>query len=482
MPQESLKDKTVKGVVWSAVERFSVQGIQFVIGIILARLLMPSDYGIIAMLSIFLAVSQTFVDSGFSNALVRKIDRTESDYSTAFYFNVVIGFFFYFLLFLGAPYIALFYHTPILTPITRVVGLTIVFNSLCIVQEAILTIKIDFKTQAKVSLLSTILTGVIGVILAYKGFGVWALAIQGVSFSFLRMFLFWILAKWRPIASFSKQSFRQLFGYGSKLLASGLLDTTYNNIYPIVIGKFFSSLSLGFFTRAHQFASFPSSNITGILQRVTFPVLSTIQNEDERLRLNYRKILRLSAYIIFPMMIGLAAVASPLIHVLLTSKWEGCVLYLQIICFAMMWYPIHAINLNLLQVKGRSDLFLRLEILKKIVGVGILCVSIPLGIKAMCIGICCSSFISLAINTYYTGKLIQVGFFRQMNDLLPIVFNCLIMGGLAFAVTHIDALPIVKLVLGLFTGFLYYLLAGYIMKSPELQMLLNIIKKYVSKR
>jgi teichuronic acid exporter len=477
MSEESLKDKTVKGVVWSAVERFSVQGVQFVIGIILARLLMPSDYGIIAMLSIFLAVSQTFVDSGFSNALVRKIDRTESDYSTAFYFNIAIGIFFYLLLFLGAPYIALFYHAPILIPITRVVGLTIVFNSLCIVQEAILTIKIDFKTQAKVSLSSTILTGVIGVILAYKGFGVWALAIQSVSASFIRMFLFWILAKWRPVVPFSKQSFRQLFGYGSKLLASGLLDTTYNNIYPIVIGKFFTSSSLGFFTRAQQLAGFPSANITGILQRVTFPVLSTIQNEDERLRQNYRKILRLSAYVIFPVMVGLAAVASPLIHVLLTSKWEGCILYLQIICFAMMWYPVHAINLNLLQVKGRSDLFLRLEIIKKCVGVSILCLTIPLGITAMCIGMCCSSLIALVINTYYTGKLIQVGFFRQMRDLLPIAFNCLIMGVGAYMVTCLPIPNICKLMGGILVGLVYYMCASRVLKSEEFYYLANLISR-----
>lgn len=237
----------------------------------------------------------------------------------------------------------------------------------------------------------------------------WALVWQGVTGSFVRMILFWILSKWRPRESFSKNSFHYLFGYGSKLLASGLLDTTYNNIYPIVIGKFYSPAQLGNFTRAQGWASLPSSNITGILQRVTFPVLTEMQDDDERLATNYRKLLRMSAFVVFPLMMLMAAIASPLIRVVITAKWDACVPYLQIMCFAMMWYPIHAINLNLLQVKGRSDLFLRLEIIKKVVGVSVMCVTIPLGVKAMCYGMIFTSVNALLINTYYTGKLINVG-------------------------------------------------------------------------
>ena len=435
MSTESLKQKTTKGLFWSSVERFSNQGVQFFFSIILARLLSPSDYGIVAMVVIFFAIAQTFVDSGFSNAIVRKKDRTESDLSTCFYFNILVGFVFYILLFLCSPFIAEFYGQPILSPIVKISGLNVLINSLCIVQQAQFTIRIDFKTQAKVTLTSTVISGILGILLAYLGYGVWALVWQGVTGAFMRMILFWIFSKWRPRESFSKDSFHYLFGYGSKLLASGLLDTTYNNIYPIVIGKFYSPAQLGNFSRAQGWASLPSSNITGILQRVTFPVLTEMQDDNERLATNYRKLLRLSAFVVFPLMMLLAAIASPLVRVVITSKWDACVPYLQIICFAKMWYPIHAINLNLLQVKGRSDLFLRLEIIKKVVGVSVMCVTIPLGVTAMCFGMVFTSINALIINTYYAGKLIKVGYFTQMRDLLPIVFISLLMGACAYAST-----------------------------------------------
>lgn len=474
---DSLKNKTVKGVFWSAVERFSVAGISFVFGLVLARLLSPSDYGIIAMLNIFMAVSQTFIDSGFSSALIRKIDRTETDNATAFYFNIGVGVACYLILFFAAPLIARFYDEPILVSVTRVVGLNLLFNSLCVVQQALLTVRIDFKTQAKISLTATVLSGVIGIVLAYKGYGVWSLVVQTVSSASFRMVLLWVLARWRPRARFSKASFRELFSFGSKLLASGLLDTIYNNLYTIVIGKKFTSASLGVYARAEHFAQFPAVNITGILQRVTFPVLSTIQNEDERLRVNYRKFLRLSAYAVFPLMMGLVAVADPLVRWILTDKWEGAILFLQILCFALMWYPIHAINLNLLQVKGRSDLFLKLEVWKKIIGVVTLCVTIPLGLTAMCVGRIVTSLIALFINTYYTGKLIQVGYWVQMKDLLPIFANSVVMLGVCLLVQ----MPLVgvhhalSLFLAVLVGGAYYVGSSFLFHSAELKELLGLL-------
>ncbi len=476
---DSLKNKTVKGVFWSAVERFSVAGISFVFGLVLARLLSPSDYGIIAMLNIFMAVSQTFIDSGFSSALIRKIDRTETDNATAFYFNIGVGVACYLILFFAAPLIARFYDEPILVPVTRVVGLNLLFNSLCVVQQALLTVRIDFKTQAKISLTATVLSGVIGIVLAYKGYGVWALVVQMVSSASFRMVLLWVLARWRPRARFSKASFRELFSFGSKLLASGLLDTIYNNLYTIVIGKKFTSASLGVYARAEHFAQFPAVNITGILQRVTFPVLSTIQNEDERLRVNYRKFLRLSAYAVFPLMMGLVAVADPLVRWILTDKWEGAILFLQILCFALMWYPIHAINLNLLQVKGRSDLFLKLEVWKKIIGVVTLCVTIPLGLTAMCVGRIVTSLIALFINTYYTGKLIQVGYWVQMKDLLPIFANSVVMLGVCLLVQ----MPLagvhhaLSLFLAVLVGGAYYVGSSFLFHSAELKELLGLLSR-----
>lgn len=464
----SLKQKTTKGLFWSSVERFSNQGVSFIFSIILARILAPSDFGIVAMIGIFFAVAQSFVDSGFSNALVRKTDRREEDLSTCFYFNIGVGIVAYIVLFLIAPFIADFYNQPILSPIIRITGFGVVLNSLCVVQQALFTIKIDFKSQAKVTLSATIISGIVGVVLAYQGYGVWALVWQGVVMSLVRMGLLWLMSKWRPKAGFSKDSFHYLFGYGSKLLASGLLDTIYNNIYPIVIGKFYSPAQLGNYSRALSFAQLPSSNITSILQRVTFPVLSTIQDDLPRLQTNYRRLLKLSAFIVFPLMMGLAAVAFPLIRIVLTPKWEGCSFYLQIICFALMWYPIHAINLNLLQVKGRSDLFLRLEIIKKIVGVCIMCITIPLGITAMCIGMVASSFIALFINTFYTGKFIDIQYLKQMRDLLPIFVNSLLTGGLIFISIQFITNDVFKLMVGVIIGVLYYILSSYIFARDEI--------------
>lgn len=474
---DSLRQKTVSGVFWSGIERFSVQGIQFLIEIIMARLLTPSDYGVIGMLAIFLAISQSFIDSGFSNALIRKPNRTEVDYSTVFYFNIIVGTFFYFLLFFTSPLIADFYKTPILEPITKVVALNLFINSLVVVQRARLTIAINFKTQAKASLIAVLISGIIGITLAYQGFGVWSLVVQSVCNTGINMILLWIFSKWKPLKTFSYQSFKEMFSYGSKLLLSGLIDTTYKNIYTIVIGKKFAATELGYYTRADQFAQFPSSNVTGVLQRVTFPVLSSIQNDEERLRNVYRKYLRISSYVIFPLMIGLAAVASPFIRLILTDKWEGVILLLQILCIARMWYPVHAINLNLLQVKGRSDLFLKLEVLKKLVGVTILCITVPMGITMMCVGSAFSSVIALVINTYYTGKLIRVSFFMQMKDLSPTLAYSLSMGLFIYLTINFINSNLLQLIVGIFIGVLYYLTISYLTHSRELRELLSLVRR-----
>ncbi|MEG1612369.1 MAG: lipopolysaccharide biosynthesis protein [Alistipes sp.] len=474
---ESLKTKTVNGVFWSSVERFSVQAIQFTISLLIARVLTPADYGVIGMLAIFMALSQTFIDSGFSNALIRKTNRTEVDNSTVFYFNIAVGLLFYALLYFAAPAIAQFYDTPILIPITRVLALGIIFNSLAIVQRALLTIRVDFKTQAKASLTAALLSGAVGLWMAYSGFGIWALAVQTILNGFLNTVMLWVLTQWRPLWVFSWSSFRELFSFGSKLLASGLIDTIYNNVYTIVIGKIFSAGELGYYSKAKEFSQIPSSNIQGIVGRVTYPILCELQDDDERLRQVYRRYLRLSAYLTFPLMIGLAALASPLITVLLTDKWVAAVLLLQILCFAMMWYPIHAINLNLLQVKGRTDLFLRLEILKKIVGVSILCVTIPLGVAWMCVGSVVSSIVCLAINTHYTGVLIQLGFLKQMRDLLPALFYSLSMGALVYLVMEFVDGNLLKLGVGTLVGVLYYVGISLATRSAEFKDVFSLIRK-----
>lgn len=478
MSEVPLKNKAVKGVAWSAIENFSNLGISFLFSVFLARILTPEDYGITALIAVFIAIGQCFINSGFSNALIRKQDRTEVDNSTAFYFNIVVGFVCFGLLYLVAPLIADFYDMPVLVSICRAMGISFIFNSLCVVQQALLTVAIDFRTQAKVSLSSNVLSGAIALYFAHQGVGVWALVVQSVLGSVIRTVLLWILAKWRPKASFSWSSFKELFSFGSRLLASGLLDTIWNNVYPIIIGKLFTPASLGMYSRAHGYANLPSANVTGIIQRVTFPVLSEMQDDDQRLAVNYRRMLRLSAFIIFPLMMLLAGIADPLIRWMITDKWAGCIVLLQIICFSMMWYPVHAINLNLLQVKGRSDLFLRLEIIKKVVGISVLCVSYRWGVEGMCMGSVCTSIIALVINTYYTGKLINVGFFKQMGDLFPIVVKSLACGALALGCTYIPTdYNIAKLLCGVIVFAVAYLGTNFITHNPELLELLNIIRR-----
>ena len=475
---ESLKKKTIRGVLWSTLERFSVQGIQFVVMIIMARMLTPKDYGLVGMLAVFIAVSQSLVDSGFSQALIRKQDRTETDNSTVFYFNIVVGLILYGILYVIAPLIADFYNEPQLIAITRIIGLSVLFNSMVVVQRALLTIKIDFKTQAKAALTAAVSSGIVGIWMAASGYGVWSIVTYQLVNLGVNVLLLWILSHWRPKWIYSWKSFHDLFGFGSKLLASGLIDTLYRNIYLIVIGKVFSASDLGYYTRAHQFTDFPSSNLTGIIQRVTYPVLCSIQNENVRLADVYRRFLRISAFVIFPLMMGLAAVAEPFVLVLLKEQWLFAATLLSIICFSMMWYPIHAINLNLLQVKGRSDLFLKLEIYKKIVGIIILCITIPMGLVAMCIGSYFSSMIALVINTYYTGKLINVGFIRQMRDLMPTFLLSVSMGAVVyFTINIISFHPIVQLSIGIIIGILYYILLALLFKFAEFKELIQLLKR-----
>lgn len=472
----SLKDKTVKGVIWSAVDRFSAQGVQFVFSILIARLLMPEDYGVIAMLGIFLGVSQSFIDSGFGTALIRKIDRTETDFSTVFYFNIVVATLFYLILFVSAPAIANFYETPLLESVTKVVALNLIINSLSGIHNAKLSIDIDFKSSAKISILSAVITGAVGLWMAYAGYGVWALVVQNLCSSLVRTVMLWIIVKWHPLLIFSWKSFKELFSFGSKLLVSGLLDTLYNNIYTLVIGKVFSPSTLGVYSKANALAQFPTSNITGVLQNVTYPVLCSIQNDEGRVADVYKRFLKISAFVIFPLILGLSAVADPFIRIVLTDKWEDAICLLQIICFAMMWYPIHSINLNILQVKGRSDYFLKLEIIKKVQGIIILSITVPMGIVAMCYGQVISSLISLIWNTHYTKELIGYGYWTQMRDLLPILIHSLIMWALVLLIVNLMPTLWLKLIVGVFTGMIYYIVGAYIMKFPEMDELLTILK------
>ncbi len=348
---ESLKKKTVKGVAWTTLNQFLIIGFGFIIGVILARLLSPDDYGLLAMIGVFNAIAAAFLNCGFGTALIRKPDLTENDNSTAFYFNIVAGVVLYGIIWLIAPWVTVFYDKPILTQLLRVEALLLILSSFKIVQFTQLSRALDFKSLAIINVSSQVISGVIAIVAAYRGFGVWSLVFQHLCASFVGLVLVWIISPWRPRGHWDNSSFRYLWGFGSKLLASSLLDTIYGNIYPIVIGKFYSAADLGQYSRAKGYANLPSQTLTGVLQQVTFPVLSQIQDDTRRLGNNYRRMLRFTVFIIFPIMVGMAVLAHPLVIALVTDKWAQCVPYLQIICLASMWYPVHAINLNLLQVK-----------------------------------------------------------------------------------------------------------------------------------
>lgn len=471
-----LKDKTVKGVFWSAFNRFSTQGIQFAFTIIIARILLPEDYGVVAILGIFIEISNCFIDSGFANALIRKLDRTEDDFSTAFYYTVAVSVLFYVILWFSAPYIARFYDLPILVNVTRVMGLCLIIGSIQSMLGIKLTIDLDYKTISKISLPTNILTGILGLLMAYKGFGVWTLILPNLIAGVFKTFLLLYYVRWIPKRVFSWNSFKDMFGYGSKLLLSSLLEKIFGNLHTIIIGKFFTPSLLGVYNRAGTLAAFPSSNVTSIIQSVSFPVLSRMQNDKLRLQSAYRRFMRMSVFIIFPLMLGLSSVADPFIRVLLTDKWAVAIYYLQIICFSMMWYPVHSINLSLLHVNGRSDYFLKLQIIKKIQTIIILCITVPMGIAAICYGGIVDSLLSLIWNTKYTKKSIGYGIMDQLRDIIPFFLHSLVMFMLVHAVIYFINIVWLKLLIGIIVGAIYYILGAYMMKFEELSEALVLLK------
>ncbi len=474
---KNLKDKTVNGLLWSFIESFSLQGVQFLIGIVMARFLLPSDYGLIAMLAIFLGISRIFIDGGFSAALIQKRDRTEIDFSTVYYFNIIISIVIYGILFFTAPYISSFYNLPELTIITRVISLNLVIASFSAVARTKLTIEVDFKTQAKVSLSSVLISASVGIFMALNKYGVWALITQSVLNTLLNTLMIFYFLRWKPMFVFSINSFKSLFPFGSRLLMSQLIGAIYDNLYSLVIGKKFSSDDLGYYSRAETFSRFPSNTISTILSRVTFPILSSISNDDTRLKGIYRKYLELTGYLVFPVMFLIIGIANPLIEFLLTDKWLDTVILLQILCLGFIWDPIGTLNLNLLYVKGNSKLILRLEIIKKTLAIIILIISIPFGMISIAIGRAVYSFIAVFINTYYSGKFIEFSYLTQMKSLLPYYLLALSMGGLVYFLTMFVSGLIFKLIVGTVFGLLYYFSISYFFRFEPLMSLIDIISK-----
>lgn len=449
---ENIKNKTIRGVGWSFADNIFNQGITFLVGLVLARLLTPEEYGLIGIITIFIAVFNSIVDSGFSNALIRKNNAEAVDYNTVFITNMVLSIVLFFVMFFSAPAIAKFFNQPQLIPLTKVMASIVVINAFAIIPRTLFVRRVDFKTQTKISLIASVTSGVIGIAMALGGYGVWSLVCQQISRQFLNSVFLWIWAKWYPKFQFSIQSFKELFGFGWKLLVSGLIDTVWKEIYQVVIGKCYSAETLGQYTRAQQFGSIFSSNLTTVVQRVSYPVLSEIQDDKMRLKYAYKKVIKVTMLVTFCCMLGLAAVAKPMILVLIGEQWLPAVPFLQIICLNMMLYPLHAINLNMLQVQGRSDLFLKLEIIKKAIAVIPLVFGIFIGIYWMLWGSVITGFIAYYLNAYYSGKFLDYSIWEQIKDIFPSFVVATVMAIIVWCLTFINLSSIVLLMIQLIVG------------------------------
>ena len=416
MSKETLRNKTIKGVGWSAADAFLGQGITFLVGLVLARILSPDEYGLIGICLIFTTVLNGVVDSGFSNALIRKNDVTDNDYNTMFITNLVISFVLYIGLYFASPFISTFFNKTELTMLVRVLGAVLIINALSITQNTILIKRLDFKTKTKVSFISAFVSGIVGIAMAYAGFGVWALIAQVLTKQLLYTICLWMFNCWRPNFTFNKSSFRYMWSFGSKMMLTGLLDNIWKQLYQVVVGKFYSPATLGQYSRSKEYANIFSANLTAIVQRVSYPALAEIQNDKSRMVSAYRKVIKVTMFATCLCMIFIGAVAEPFIYCLIGSKWHEAATYLPLICLSMSLYPLHAINLNMLQIQGRSDIFLYLDIVKKIIGIAPLVLGIFMDIYWMLTGSIVIGIISFFLNSYYTGKKLGYSSWMQLKD------------------------------------------------------------------
>ena len=481
MAESSLKNKTVSGMGWSALDAFLGQGVSFIVGIVLARLLTPSEYGLIGIVTIFTAVLTGIVDSGFSNALIRKKETTNDDYNTMFITNFVFSIGLYVLLYFSAPAISKFFERLELIELVRVLGIILIVQALSLVQNTILTKRIDFKTKTKASLISAILSGIIGIGMALAGYGVWALVGQRLSHQLINTFCLWVFNKWWPRLVFSISSFRYMWGFGWKMMVSGLLNNIWNQLYQVVVGKFYSPASLGQYSRSKEYANLFSSNLTSIVQRVSYPVLSEIQDDRTRMVAGYRRIIKITMFLTVVCMISLGAISEPLLYCLVGPQWHEAATYLPLICITMSSYPLHAINLNMLQVQGRSDIFLVLEIVKKIIAIGPLCLGIFVNIYWMLVGSIVVSIISFFLNSYYTGKKLNYSSWAQLRDIAPSYILSLI---IALSVYYFKYLPMsnfIILPIQLAVGVCVFFLICENTKMDEYMEVKSIAQQYFRK-
>ena len=475
------KNTVISSLIWKFLERGGVQGVQFVLSIVLARLVSPDDYGVIALILVFIQIATVFIQSGFNTALIQKKDSDDTDFSSIFYLSLFVALLCYVVLFFAAPFIANFYKQEILTPVIRVISFTLFFGAVNSVQNAYVSKTMQFKRFFYSSMGAVLGSGIVGVILAYKGFGVWALVAQQLVRDILTCLILWFTVKWRPKFLFSFERVKILFSFGWKLLCSGLLDSIFRNAYSLIVGKVYDSQTLGYFNRGHQFPQVIATNLDGSIQSVMLPTLSANNDNVQEVKRITRRSISTSAFVLMPCMFGLAAVAEPLVKVLLTDKWLDCVPFLQLACISYALYPIHTANLTGINALGRSDIFLKLEIIKKCVTVLNILITLPLGIYAMAIGQVISGFISTFINAFPNKKLMNYSYFEQWKDLIPSFLLSLIMAGIVWSMNFLQIEPLILLILQIIVGIVVYILLSKLFKVEVYTYFINTIKGFVKK-
>lgn len=472
---KDIKQSVLSGVLWSGMEKFALQVFGFIQGVILARLLSPTDYGLISMVSIFVMLSYSFVDAGFGTALIQKQNRSEKDYSTVFVLNIAISLLIAISLYLCRGLIAHFYHEPILVNIIGIYAILVFLSSLIAIQDVRLSIYLEFRKKSIINIITTIVSGLFSIILAFCGYGVWSLLVPQFLSIAVKACLYWHFQHWFPRFYFSVASCKLLFGFGSKILASSILSTIFENIYSLVIGKVYSARDLGYYSRADSYSSLPAKTAGGIIESVAFPVFSQLQEDKQALLFAFIKMLRLSAYIIFPVMMGLAALGKPLVILLVTDKWMSSIILLQLLCFSRMWWHIQVLNLNLLKAKGRSDLFFSLEIIKRVLTIIVLCLTFTWGIIVMCIGNIFISILSMFVNSYYTGKLIDFGIIKQFKEILSSLVLSITMGVIIYCSTYLTDNYALQVFYGMVIGLIYYFGLSYLTKSKDFAFYAELI-------
>lgn len=474
---QNSEQKTIYNFLWRFAERCGAQGVSFIVSIVLARLLAPDVYGTVALVTVFTTILQVFVDSGMGMALIQKKDTDDLDFSTVFYFNFSVCIFLYLGMFYAAPYIALFYGKPELTAMVRVISLTLVISGVKNIQQAYVSRNLLFKRFFFATIGGTIFSAFFGIALAYMGYGCWALVAQQLSNATIDTLVLWITVKWRPKRMFSFDRLKRLFSYGWKILVSALLDTGYNNLRQLIIGKVYNSSDLAFYNKGMQFPNLIVTNINTSITSVLFPVMSQEQDNINKVKGMTRKAIRTSSYIMWPLMVGLAVVSEPLISFMLTDKWLPCVPYLRIFCFTYVLWPIHTANLDAIKAMGRSDIFLKLEIVKKIVGVLSIVVTLPFGVYAMALGYLATGPLSAIVNAFPNKKLLNYTISEQLKDLLPFVFMSGIMGACVWPIQMLPLPKIVIIIIQVLVGGIVYVAESKLFHIDIFDECINIVKK-----